>query len=71
MKTDNIDLFNFSLECFKNNNYEISNITNDLASENIDNIKTEYEERFMNKGIKINRVEVVKKGDDLSGKSNL
>ena len=60
MKTDNIDLFNFSLECFERNNYKILNITNDLANENIDNIKTEYEERFMDKGIKINRVEVKK-----------
>ena len=60
MKTDNINLFNFSLECFERNNYKILNITNDLANENIDNIKTEYEERFMDKGIKINRVEVKK-----------
>ena len=60
MKTDNIDLFNFSLECFERNNYKILNVTNDLANENIDNIKTEYEEKFMDKGIKINRVEVKK-----------
>lgn len=59
-KTDNINLFNYSLESFKENGYDIVNITNDLAKENIENIKTEYEERFTNIGIKINRVEVKK-----------
>lgn len=60
MKTDNIDLFNFSLDSFVRNGYRILNVTNDLVKENVDNIMTEYEERFMNKGIKINRVEVKK-----------
>ena len=55
MKTDNIDLFNYSVESLKNYGYVIEYITNDLHSENIDNIKTEYEHKFSRKGIKINK----------------
>lgn len=57
MKTDNIDLFNFSLESLTNHGYNIEFMTNDLHSLNdIDNIMTEYEEKFSNKGIKINKL---------------
>ena len=57
MKTDNIDLFNFSLESLTNHGYKIEFMTNDLHSLNdIDNIMTEYEEKFSNKGIKINKL---------------
>lgn len=59
-KTDNIDLFNYSIDSFKEHGYDIISITNDLVNENIENIKTEYEERFISKGVKINRVEVKK-----------
>lgn len=54
MKTDNIDLFNYSVESLKNNGYQITFMTNDLIKENIPNIMTEYEEKFTNLGIKIN-----------------
>lgn len=57
MKTDNIDLFNFSLESLTNHGYKIEFMTNDLHSlNNVDNIMTEYEEKFSNKGIKINKL---------------
>ena len=56
MKTDNIDLFNYSLDTLKENNYNIEYVTNDLHNENIDNITTEYEEKFSSKGIKINKL---------------
>ena len=56
MKTDNIDLFNYSVESLKENNYDIEYLTNDLHSENIDNIPTEYEEKFSSKGFKINKL---------------
>ena len=55
MKTDNIDLFNYSVESLKNYGYVIEYITNDLHSENIDNIETEYEHKFSSKGLKINK----------------
>ena len=56
MKTDNINLFNYSLESLKENGYNIDYLTNDLHNENIDNILTEYEEKFSSKGIKINKL---------------
>ena len=55
MKTDNIDLFNYSVESLKDYGYNIEYITNDLHNENIDNIETEYEHKFSSKGIKINK----------------
>ncbi len=61
MKTDNIDLFNYSLESLKENGYEIVFKTNDLDCLDKDNIMTEYESKFYNKGIKINKLEAVKK----------
>ena len=57
MKTDNINLFNFSLESLTNHGYNIEFMSNDLHSLNdVDNIMTEYEEKFSNKGIKINKL---------------
>lgn len=56
MKTDNIGLFNYSVESLKEDNYNIEYLTNDLHSENIDNIPTEYEEKFSSRGIKINKL---------------
>ncbi len=62
MKTDNVDLFNFSLESLKEYGYEIEYCTNDLYSEDIsDNIATEYEKKFVEKGIKINKLIAFKK----------
>ncbi|MBQ8497010.1 MAG: tRNA (guanosine(46)-N7)-methyltransferase TrmB [Clostridia bacterium] len=58
-KTDNRDLFDFSLEEFKEAGYILENVTFDLhASEWAkDNIVTEYEANFSAKGFKINRLE--------------
>ena len=55
-KTDNIDLFNFSLEEIKNSNFKLLEFTFDLHNDNklnIDNIMTEYEYKFSSKGNKI------------------
>ena len=61
MKTDNNNLFDFSLESLKDNGYDIVYCTRDLHKEkDIDNIMTEYENRFVNKGIKINKLEAYK-----------
>ena len=60
MKTDNADLFQFSLESFKEYGYKIKRISYDLHSEALDNVETEYEEKFSKKGIKIKYVDVVK-----------
>jgi len=56
MKTDNIDLFNYSIENLQNAGYSIIYKTNNLDSLSEDNIMTEYEKKFYNKGIKINKL---------------
>lgn len=59
-KTDNDNLFQFSLDSFKEYGYEIKKISYDLHNENIPNVMTEYEEKFSKMGIKIKYVEVKK-----------
>lgn len=59
-KTDNDDLFNYSLESLKEYGYKLEKVSYDLHSEDIDNIKTEYEEKFSEKGIKIKYLRAVK-----------
>ena len=60
MKTDNIDLFNYSLESLSEYGYDIIYKTNDLNCLDKDNIMTEYEKRFYNLGVKINKLESIK-----------
>lgn len=55
-KTDNLDLFNFSLEQIKNSSFKLLEFTYDLHNDsklNEGNIMTEYEEKFSKKGNKI------------------
>lgn len=60
-KTDNVELFEFSKESLKNYGYILKNITNDLYNNMIkDNVQTEYEKKFNEKGIKICRLEAYK-----------
>ena len=60
-KTDNIDLFNDSIEYLKDYGYEIVYLTNDLHSTDLVNYKTEYERKFSSLGFKINYLEAIKK----------
>ena len=57
-KTDNIGLFEFSLEEFEAAGFKLKELTYDLHNSeyNDDNIVTEYEKNFSEKGFKINRV---------------
>ena len=59
-KTDNDDLFKYSLESLKEYGYEIKEISYDLHSTSIPNIMTEYEEKFSKVGIKIKYLKAVK-----------
>lgn len=62
MKTDNNPLFEYSLESLTEYGYKILSVTRDLYSEDItDNIATEYEKKFVSKGICINRLKALKK----------
>lgn len=63
MKTDNRVLFEFSLESFEANGFELRNVTFDLHNSeyNEGNIMTEYERNFSEQGIPICRLEAYKK----------
>lgn len=58
MKTDNNDLFEYSVEQFESDNWELllvtRNLHNCIYKEN--NIMTEYEEKFVSEGRKINKL---------------
>ena len=55
-KTDNLALFDFSLEQFELAGYKVRDVNFDLhADEPLDNIRTEYENKFSAQGVKINR----------------
>lgn len=59
-KTDNRPLFDYSIEEFKAANLEITDISYDLAAENDpENVPTEYETKFMERGVKINRLKAI------------
>lgn len=61
-KTDGRELFDFSVNEFKESGFEILDLTYDLHnSDYTENITTEYEEKFIKKGVKINRLVAVKK----------
>lgn len=61
-KTDNRDLFDFSLESFQENGFELRNVTFDLHSSGFENnVMTEYEEKFSLEGIPICRLEAYQK----------
>lgn len=62
MKTDNNPLFEYSVESLTEYGYKMLYITRDLYKEDIsDNIATEYEKKFVSKGININRFIAIKK----------
>lgn len=61
MKTDNVSLFEFSLESLSEYGYKLRNISLDLHKSDFEgNVMTEYEKKFSNMGIKINRLEAYK-----------
>lgn len=60
LKTDNKELFEFSLNEFSKNNWKLKNISLDLTNSNFENIMTEYEEKFSSKGMCIYRCEAIK-----------
>lgn len=58
MKTDNNDLFEYSLEQLKEDNWDLIMVTRDLHNNqyNEGNVMTEYEERFAEEGKQINKL---------------
>lgn len=62
IKTDNRDLFEYTITSLSETNYQINNISLNLYEEDLkDNIQTEYETRFVDRGKVIYRLETMKK----------
>jgi tRNA (guanine-N7-)-methyltransferase len=61
LKTDNENLFEFSLNQFSNERFRLRNITFDLHQSSMaeGNVMTEYEERFSSRGQRIYRTEAI------------
>lgn len=60
MKTDNKELFSYSLVSLSKHGYTLNEVSLDLKMSDIDNIETEYEIKFQNKGITINYLDALK-----------
>lgn len=59
-KTDNVDLFNYSIEMFETNNFKLVKVDNNYDGSDSFDEQTEYETNFRNKGVAINRLIVGK-----------
>ncbi len=59
-KTDNRNLFEFSLKSFTDYGYKIEELSLDLHKDDYFNVETEYEERFSSMGFPIYMVKVTK-----------
>lgn len=74
-KTDSETLFEFSLNSFADSGLQMTNISLNLHREGIneEHVMTEYEQKFMGKGMNIHRVEVLIGQDALEeyGKTRL
>ena len=68
-KTDNRDLFDYSLEKFEACGYELKDVTFDLHENGVNGIMTDYEAKFYEQGIKINRCVAVNKGVKTDGEA--
>lgn len=68
-KTDNRPLFDWSVEQFTAEGWELREVTNDLHSKGICGIMTDYEAKFHEIGIPINRLVAVRCQDTKDGAS--
>ena len=59
-KTDNLPLFQWSLEQFTAEGWALSEVTNDLHAEAVCGVMTDYEAKFHAQGVKINRLVAAK-----------
>lgn len=65
MKTDNMQLFEFSIESLSKAGFVIKNVSLDLHSSKFaGNIMTEYEQKFVSAGMQIYRLEAFLKGEN-------
>ena len=70
-KTDNRPLFDWSLEQFAAEGWEMRDITNDLHKDGVCGIMTDYEMKFHSQGVPINRVVAVKTEKTKDGRAGV
>ena len=68
-KTDNLPLFEWSLEQIKAEGWEVRDITNDLHAGGEGGVMTDYECKFREMGVKINRLAAVRTAQTKCGAS--
>lgn len=61
-KTDNRPLFDWSIEQFTEAGWELDQVTNDLHKDGVCGVMTDYEKKFYEQGIPINRLVAKKVG---------
>ena len=66
-KTDNLPLFEWSVEELRAGGWELREVTNDLHGQGISGVMTDYEAKFHAQGVKINRLVAVKLEGTLCG----
>ena len=62
-KTDNLPLFEWSVEQLQSEGWALSEVTNDLHADGICGVMTDYETKFYEQGVKINRLVATKTGE--------
>lgn len=68
-KTDNLPLFEWSLGQIKAEGWELHSVTNDLHADGEGGVMTDYECKFREMGVKINRLVAVKTAQTKNGAS--
>ena len=63
-KTDNVPLFQWSLEQFENEGWQLSQVTEDLHAQGPQGVMTDYEAKFYGQGVPINRLVAKRPGDE-------
>lgn len=59
-KTDNVPLFEWSLEQFAENGWQLSEVTRDLHGQGPVGVMTDYEAKFHEQGVHINRLVAIR-----------
>jgi len=68
-KTDNVPLFDYSLEMFRSMGWAVSEVTRDLHADGVCGVMTDYEAKFYEQGIPICRCVAVYKGENDHGQA--
>lgn len=66
-KTDNMPLFLWSQEQFREEGWELKEVCTDLHAEGVSGILTDYERRFLEQGVPIKSLTAVKRDTTLDG----